>query len=148
MKRFFKTLWFKILAAVFAVLVLFTIIAGVSASRGSPLSSTIGIVAEPFEIVASAVGRGASYVKHLFTRPKTYEKKIEDLQEKVINYQKQLADYESTKQKLKQYEAFLGIQEEHQDYEVLSATVIGKDFELYREDFPSVTKNLVDKTWP
>ncbi len=30
----------------------------------------------------------------------------------------------------------------------LKATVIGKDFELYREDFPSVTKNLVDKTWP
>lgn len=30
----------------------------------------------------------------------------------------------------------------------LKATVIGKDFELYHEDFPSVTKNLVDKVWP
>lgn len=127
MKRFFKTLWFKILAAILAVLILFTIIAGVSARRGSPLSSTIGIVAEPFEIVASGVSRGAGYIKHLFTRSTTYEKRIEELENQVTEYQKDLADYESAKQKLEQYEAFLGIQEDHTDYEVLSASVIGKD---------------------
>ena len=127
MRHFFKSLWFKILAILLAVLILFTIIAGATASSGSPLSNTIGIVAEPFEYVASLVGRGASGIKHFFTRSSTYEAEIEELQNQVTEYQKQLADYEDAKQKVEQYEAFLDIKEEHEDYEVISATVIGKD---------------------
>ena len=127
MRHFFKSLWFKILAVVLAILVLFTIIAGATASSGSPLSNTIGIVAEPFEYMASLVSRGASGVKHFFTRSSTYEAQIEELQNQVTEYQKQLAEYEDAVQKVEQYEAFLNIKEEHEDYEVISATVIGKD---------------------
>lgn len=127
MKRFLQSLWFKILAGILAILVVFTIIAGVSSSRGNPLSSTIGLVAQPFEVVASGVSHGAHFVKNLFTRSSTYEARIDDLQNQLTEYQQELADYENTKQQLAQYEAFLGIQETHKDFEVVSASIIGKD---------------------
>lgn len=127
MKHFFKSLWFKILAVILAILIVFTIIAGATASSGSPLSNTIGVVAEPFEYIASLVGRGANGVKHFFTRSSTYEKEIADLEKQVTEYQLQLADYEDAKKKVEQYEAFLSIKDDHEDYKVISATVIGKD---------------------
>jgi len=45
----------------------------------------------------------------------------------VVGYQKELADYETAKEKLSLYEDFLDIKNEHEDYQVVSATVIGKD---------------------
>ena len=77
--------------------------------------------------MTSVLGNGFSNIGHFFTRSSTYEKRIEDLEGKVISAQKQLADYEETKQKLESYEDFLGIKEQHPDYQVISATVIGKD---------------------
>lgn len=127
MRRFFKSMWFRILAGILAVLVLFTIIAGVSSSRGNPLSSTIGVVAQPFEYVAGLASRGALGVKHFFTRSSTYEAEIAELEEQVLSLQNQLADYDNTKAKLEQYEAYLGIQEQNPDYQVISATVMGRD---------------------
>ncbi len=127
MKGFVKTLWFKILAVVLGILIIFLILAAVLGSKSSPLTATAGTVAQPLSRVTTVLGNGFSSIGHFFTRSSTYEKEIEELEQKVISAQKQLADYEETKQKLESYEDFLGIKEEHPDYQVISATVIGKD---------------------
>ncbi|MBQ2015496.1 MAG: rod shape-determining protein MreC [Clostridia bacterium] len=127
MKGFVKTLWFKILAVILGILIIFLILAAVLGSKSSPLTATAGTVTQPLSRVTSVLGNGFSNIGHFFTRSSTYEKRIEDLEGKVISAQKQLADYEETKQKLESYENFLGIKEQHPDYQVISATVIGKD---------------------
>ncbi|MBQ2693167.1 MAG: rod shape-determining protein MreC [Clostridia bacterium] len=127
MKGFVKTLWFKILAVIMGILIIFLILAAVLGSKSSPLSATAGTVTQPLSRVTSVLGNGFSNIGQFFTRSSTYEKRIEDLEGKVISAQKQLADYEETKQKLESYENFLGIKEQHPDYQVISATVIGKD---------------------
>lgn len=126
-KGFVKTLWFKILAVILGILIIFLILAAVLGSKSSPLSATAGTVTQPLSRVTSVLGNGFSNIGHFFTRSSTYEKRIDDLEGKVISAQKQLADYEETKQKLESYENFLGIKEQHPDYQVISATVIGKD---------------------
>ena len=126
-KGFVKTLWFKILAVIMGILIIFLILAAVLGSKSSPLSATAGTVTQPLSRVTSVLGNGFSNIGQFFTRSSTYEKRIEDLEGKVISAQKQLADYEETKQKLESYENFLGIKEQHPDYQVISATVIGKD---------------------
>ena len=126
-KGFVKTLWFKILAVIMGILIIFLILAAVLGSKSSPLSATAGTVTQPLSRVTSVLGNGFSNIGHFFTRSSTYEKRIDDLEGKVISAQKQLADYEETKQKLESYENFLGIKEQHPDYQVISATVIGKD---------------------
>ncbi|MBQ8063100.1 MAG: rod shape-determining protein MreC [Clostridia bacterium] len=127
MKGFVKTLWFRILAVILGLLIIFLILAAVLGSKSSPLSATVGTVTQPLSRVTSVLGNGFSAIGHFFTRSSTYEKQIKDLEGKVISAQKDLADYEETKQKLQSYEDFLGIKEEHPDYQVISATVIGKD---------------------
>ena len=126
-KGFVKTLWFKILAVILGILIIFLILAAVVGSKSSPLTATAGTVTQPLSRVTSVLGNGFSNIGHFFTRSSTYERRIDDLEGKVISAQKQLADYEETKQKLESYEDFLGIKEEHPDYQVISATVIGKD---------------------
>lgn len=126
-KGFVKTLWFKILAVVLAILVIFLILAAVLGSKSSPLTATAGTAAQPLSRVTAVLGNGFAKIGHFFTRSSTYEKRIDELEGKVVSQQKQLADYEDTKQKLESYENFLGIKEQHPDYKVISATVIGKD---------------------
>lgn len=126
-KGFVRSLWFRILAVILAILVIFLILAAVLGSKSSPLSAVAGTATQPLSRVTSVLGNGFSSIGHFFTRSSTYERRIADLEEKVVSAQKQLADYEETKQKLESYEDFLGIKEEHPDYQVISATVIGKD---------------------
>lgn len=126
-KGFVKTLWFKILAVILGILIIFLILAAVLGSKSSPLTATAGTVTQPLSRVTSVLGNGFSNIGHFFTRSSTYERRIDDLEAKVVSAQKQLADYEETKQKLESYEDFLGIKEQHPDYQVISATVIGKD---------------------
>lgn len=126
-KGFVKTLWFKILAVILGILIIFLILAAVLGSKSSPLTATAGTVTQPLSRVTSVLGNGFSNIGHFFTRSSTYERRIDELEGKVISAQKQLADYEETKQKLESYENFLGIKEQHPDYQVISATVIGKD---------------------
>ena len=126
-KGFVRSLWFRILAVILAILVIFLILAAVLGSNSSPLSATVGTAAQPLSRVTAVLGNGFSSIGHFFTRSSTYERRIADLEDKVVSAQKQLADYEETKQKLESYEDFIGIKEEHPDYQVISATVIGKD---------------------
>lgn len=126
-KGFVKTVWFRILAVLLGVLIILLILAAVLGSKSSPLTATVGTATQPLSRVTAVLGNGFSQIGHFFTRSSTYEQRISDLEAKVISSEKQLADYEETKQKLESYENFLGIKEEHPDYQVISATVIGKD---------------------
>ena len=127
MRHFFKTVWFKIIAVVLSILILFLIVAAVIGSKTSPVTAVSGAAVQPVQYVTSIVGRGFGQIGRFFTRSSSYEARIDKLEDQVESYQKQLADYEKTKEKLKNYEDFLDIKEEHEDYEGLSATVIGKD---------------------
>lgn len=127
MRKFVKTVWFRILMILLAICILFVILAAVLGSRSSPASVVAGTAAEPFEYVGSVLGRGFRQIGLLFTRPSTYEREIKNLQNQVTGYQKELADYQETKEKLANYEAFEDLQAQHKDYKVKAASVIGKD---------------------
>ncbi|MBQ9067091.1 MAG: hypothetical protein IJ133_06175 [Clostridia bacterium] len=127
MRRFFKTAWFKILMILLAVLVVFVVLAAVLGVRSSPATAVAGAASQPFSYVGSVLGRGFQQIGHFFVRSSTYEKEIQELQDQVTGYQKELADYQETKEKLSNYEAFDDLSKEHPDYKVCSATIIGKD---------------------
>ena len=127
MKRFVKSVWFKILIVLLVVLIVFLIVASTTIWKSSPLSVGIGTISEPLSRASAFVGNGFSKVGDFFTSSSKYEAKIEKLNKQIAKYQKELADYEQTKQKLDLYEDFLGVKEEHEDYKVVPATVIGRD---------------------
>ncbi|MDD5886651.1 MAG: rod shape-determining protein MreC [Oscillospiraceae bacterium] len=127
MRRFVKTGWFKALMILLAILIIFVILAAVLGARSSPASAVAGTAEQPFARVTSVLGRGFEEIGHFFTRSSTYEKRIDELEGQVTQYQKELADYQETKEKLSNYESFDDLKAEHPDYQAKAATVIGKD---------------------
>ena len=107
MHRVFNSKWFKIVISVIAVLLIFVIIAAAAASRVSPLSGAAGAAASPFEKAASSLGSGFKSIGTYFRTKKSYQAEI--------------------KQKNKLYEDFLSIKDEHSDYNVVAADLIGRD---------------------
>ncbi|MEG1244591.1 MAG: rod shape-determining protein MreC, partial [Oscillospiraceae bacterium] len=102
-------------------------IAAVTRNGASPFSSATGAIFEPLQRATSYVGQGFKKLGSRLSSTSSYEKQIIDLQEQVGNYKKQLVDYEKNKQKIKLYEDFLQIKEEHSDFKVEPANVIGRD---------------------
>lgn len=127
MRRFLQSIWFKILAVLLVILIALTVVAGIIGSRSSPLTAVTGTVTEPLAYAVTVVGKGFRQIGLFLKRPSDYEKQIKELQGQVTEYQKELADYESTKERLSLYEDFLDIKRENKDYQVTAATVIGKD---------------------
>lgn len=127
MNRFLKSTAFKILISIVVLLLVFLIIAIATRGGSSPLSTALGTVTQPLSNGAAAVGRGFQKVSRFFNSSEKYEAEIDGLEKQIAKYQAELIDYEQTKQKLELYENFLNIKEEHEDYEVVPATVIGRD---------------------
>ncbi|MEG0979531.1 MAG: rod shape-determining protein MreC [Oscillospiraceae bacterium] len=127
MRRFFKSKGFKVIIILLVVLLVGTIIAAVTRNGASPFSSATGAIFEPLQRATSYVGQGFKKLGSRLSSTSSYEKQIIDLQEQVGNYKKQLVDYEKNKQKIKLYEDFLQIKEEHSDFKVEPANVIGRD---------------------
>lgn len=127
MRGFFKSKWFKIIICILVLLIVFLIIGAATLNRSSPLSGALGTVVKPFQTAAAYIGNGFDDISDYFRTKKSYQEEISKLNKEVADYQNQLVDYEKTKQKLKLYEDFLEIKEENEDYEVCSASVIGRD---------------------
>ena len=127
MSRLVKTTWFKIIISLLVLLLVCIIVAAATIKGSSPLTTVTGTIVQPLSRVSSSIGRGFTKVSHFFTSSEKYEAEIKDLKDQIVEYQAELAEYEQTKQKLELYEDFLEIKENHQDYEVVPAVVIGKD---------------------
>lgn len=127
MRRFFKSKWFKTLVIIFVIVIIGTVIGVGSKGKTSPFSNACGVIAQPFQRAASWVGNGFKGIGTKFRTLKSYEKQVDELQKEVDKYQKQLVDYENLKQQNKTYKEFLQIRDEHKDFKVQPATVIGRD---------------------
>lgn len=127
MRRFFKSKWFKTLMVLFVIVIIGTVIGVGSKGKTSPFSNACGVIAQPFQRAAAWVGNGFKGMGSKFKSQKSYEKEVKQLQEKVDKYEKQLIDYENIKQENKDYEEFYKIKDDHKDFKIQSATVIGRD---------------------
>lgn len=127
MRRFFKSKWFKTLMVLFVIIIIGTVIGVGSKGKTSPFSNACGVIAQPFQRAATWVGNGFKGMGSKFRTQKSYEKEVKKLQEKVDKYEKQLVDYENIKQENKDYEEFYKIKDDHKDFKIEPATVIGRD---------------------
>ncbi len=127
MNRFVKSTWFKAIVGILIALFIFLIIAAATSKSNSPLTSAVGTVVKPIARVSSSIGRGVSNFLDFFKSKNAYKAEIKDLEDQIADYEKQLVDYEKLKQTNKLYEDALGVKEQHEDYEFVAATVIGRD---------------------
>ena len=127
MNRFFKSKSFKSFLLVIGALVLGSVIASVAYSGNTPVSSALSTLTFPLQKFSTAVGNYIDSYCDYFRSSETLQKENAQLKQQVADYQYELADYEDTKRTLKIYEEFLGVKEEHPDYQFENAAILSRD---------------------
>ena len=127
MRNFFKSVKFKIVLCVLAALLLGVFVAAVSSGGSSPLTDAVNRVMAPANSVASRLEQRLSGFFAGFRSSAYYMKEIEARNAEIESCREELVDYEKLKQKLRSYEAFLGVKSEHTDFAFVPASVITRD---------------------
>lgn len=127
MKNFLKTTSFKILVLMLAFCLLGVFFAAVTNNGTSPLTSVAGFVFSPLQRLASYAADKFENFSGAFVSASEYRQQVRELENRVIEYQSQLVDYEKLKKKVESYENFLEVKNQNPDYKFAAATVIGRD---------------------
>ncbi|MCQ2451009.1 MAG: rod shape-determining protein MreC [Clostridia bacterium] len=127
MRFFFRTRQFKIIVAIFSVVVVISLVFGLAADKMSPFSDAAGVLTAPFRNAYTAVSNGIKdFLKTTNDGNELMIKNTE--QEKEINeLRKKIADYETTKNKNEFLTKYLGIKEDNKDFMFAPATLISRD---------------------
>ncbi len=127
MSRFLKSKSFKMFIIIIAALVLGSVIASVSNSGNTPLSSALSTITYPLAKISTGVGNYINSFCSNFRSSGALIKENEKLKQDIANYQYELSDYENTKRTLQIYEEFLGVKEENPDFIFAKASVLSRD---------------------
>ena len=126
MKNFCRSTGFKILLG--AVVILLGVLIYTQSVGNSLIANLINFVSSPMQSVStSAKENAASALEPLTDDPEALKEKIAALEEENQEYRKQLVDYYDCQRKVAQYESILGIKEKNADFQLVSASVIGRD---------------------
>ena len=127
MIRFFKSTAFKIFAVIAAALIAGSVFALATRSGSSPLTSAVSFVFSPITRLSSYIAAEFENLPISFKSSSALAVRVKELEKQVDSLTEQLVDYEQAKNKNKFYQEFLGLKEEHSDYQFAEAAVIGRD---------------------
>ena len=143
MRKFYQSSALKVFISVIVAIVLGAVIAALSHSNNTPLSSATSTVLSPLQSFSSYRSYKFSNFYDNFKSSATLAEENRNLKEQIEKYQEEVIDYNETKNKLDTYEDFLGVKEENPDFIFESATIISRDSTDLNESF-SLNKGSLD----
>lgn len=127
MLQFLKSGKFKTFLLVIAGLLMGAVIAVATNGSSSPVTDAVGTIFSPLQKLSSLVAEKVDFLEDSFASAGSYKKEVERLQQKIAEYESQLADYNDMQHKLQSYETMLGVKENNPDFSLQRASVIGTD---------------------
>jgi rod shape-determining protein MreC len=143
LRKFYQSSALKVFISVIVAIVLGAVIAALSHSNNTPLSSATSTVLSPLQSFSSYLSYKFSNFYDNFKSSATLAEENRNLKEQIEKYQEEVIDYNETKNKLDTYEDFLGVKEENPDFIFESATIISRDSTDLNESF-SLNKGSLD----
>jgi len=128
MQEFFHSTKAKILLAVFVLLGAFMLRAIWSGGFSPMASQLLGAISAPLQGVSSNISSEVSDFFGQFTRAKQTAEENLELQAEIAKLNNDLVELEDLRQENRRLKTMLGIQEEHEDIEMVPAGVIGRDY--------------------
>ncbi|MBP1558114.1 MAG: rod shape-determining protein MreC [Oscillospiraceae bacterium] len=128
MQEFFHSTKAKVLLAVLVLLGAFMLRAIWTGGFSPMMSQLLGAVASPVQQLSSNVSNGVGDFFSQFTQASKTAKENEELRSQVAELNQQLVELEDLRQENRRLEAMLGIQEEHEELDMVPAGVIGRDY--------------------
>lgn len=127
MREFFKSLRFKIILAVVAVILGGMLYAASTGGLATIPEQLLSYVVYPIQRAAASVSDGISEFLSVFLDARAnYEENIA-LKEQIAEYRKMLVDYEDTKTENERLKEITGLKELNEDFEFQPAGVIARD---------------------
>lgn len=127
MKNLFNTKPFKMVVSIIAVFLIGALIAAANGHGETAQSTVLGTLFSPAHYVAQKISNGLDNISGNVSGNAQYEKEIKKLQSQIGDLQSQLVDYENLKRQNELYKEFLGVKEEHKDFQFVEASVTGRD---------------------
>lgn len=143
MKNLFNTKPFKMVVSIIAVFLIGTLIAAANGHGETAQSTVVGTLFSPAHYVAQKISNGLDNISGNVSGNAQYEKEIKKLQSQIGDLQSQLVDYENLKRQNELYKEFLGVKEEHKDFQFVEASVTGRDSADIYKSF-TVSKGTVN----
>ena len=136
MSEFFKSIKFKILLGIVIVFGAFLLRALWTGGFSPMLAQLVGAVTTPFQKGAAYITEQVDGFFDNFADARALEAENEALRLKIAELNEQLVEFETYRQENQQLRQAVGLQEEHPDFELINASVIGRD---YNDRFGSFT---------
>ena len=129
MRFFFRSRQFKIIAAVFAALIVIAAVTAAVGGRMSPGANIFGTVTAPFRSLASKISGGISSFVEVYTEGEKLNIKNAELETEISELRKKLADYEQAVSEIEFYKNYLDIKDANPSFKFTAATLISRDKE-------------------
>ena len=123
----FKNRLFKIVSAVIVIILGMALYAGVNGKLTTFPQEVMGAVSMPFRQVTAKMSHKVSVWKDRTLNIDEIIAENEKLREENHQLKKNQVDYDKIRQENKEYKEFFGIKEENPDFEIVSASVVGRD---------------------
>ncbi len=127
MLEFLKSRKFKVFIIVICACLAGSVIAVATVNSSSPLTSAVSIAFKPLQNVSGFISEKIDWFTASFQSAGTYRDEIERLNQKIAEYENEIASHDELEQKVKSYEAMLAVKEERTDFVVSHCNVIGGD---------------------
>ncbi len=127
MRAFFRSVRFKVLAIILAVLVVLLVVFSALGGWTSPLSSVASSVVTP---VQQGFNSTWEYITNLFSAPsriRDLELENAELREQIAELTEAKTEYETALVENEFYKDYLGLKEDHEDFEFCAAKVVSID---------------------
>ncbi len=129
MRFFFRSRQFKIIAAVFAALIVIAAVTAAVGGRMSPGANIFGTVTAPFRSLASKISGGISSFVEVYTEGEKLNIKNAELETEISELRKKLADYEQAVSENEFYKNYLDIKDANPSFKFVAATLISREKE-------------------
>ncbi len=127
MRRFFRSKKFIATAAIACVLAVLTVIFGILTGWSNPVTAFSGYVIAPIQNGFTAAGQAVDNFFGTFAEYENLQKENAELREQIAAMQEEKLDWQQAITQNEFYKDYLGIKEEHPDFEFCSAKVIARD---------------------
>ncbi len=127
MKDFFKSLGFKVLAAVALLLVGVMIYAASTGGLANIPATITGAIVSPLQSLGASISNGFSSFLGIFTDSGELQKEIDALQEENNQLRQQQVELDELRRENEDLRKYLGVKEENPDYEFVPAKIIAQD---------------------
>lgn len=127
MRFFFKSRQFKIILAIFSIVLVVSLIFGIIGAKMAPHTDLAGIVAAPFRALGTKVSNAFTDFNKALSDGNALMLENAELKAELNEMREKMAEYEKIKTENELYKDYLEIKEANPDFKFASATLISRD---------------------